>query len=42
MQIQKGNDLNNKYHSSIDAGKNIYKNYGIKGLYLGFYSTLLR
>mgnify|MGYP000255220493 CR=1 FL=1 len=42
MQIQKGNDMNNKYHSSIDAGISIYKKHGIKGLYLGFYPTLLR
>jgi hypothetical protein len=42
MQIQKGNDANNKYHSSIDAGRVIYKKYGIRGLYLGFYPTLLR
>lgn len=42
MQIQKGNDINNKYHSSIDAGISIYKKHGIKGLYLGFYPTLLR
>ena len=42
MQIQKGNDANNKYHSSLDAGVSIYKKHGIKGLYLGFYSTLLR
>lgn len=34
--------MNNKYHSSIDAGVNIYRKYGIKGLYLGFYPTLLR
>ncbi len=40
MQIQKGN--NQKYKGSIDAGRQIYKNYGIKGLYLGFYPTLLR
>jgi hypothetical protein len=42
MQIQKGNDANNKYHSSLDAGVSIYKKHGIKGLYLGFYPTLLR
>lgn len=40
MQVQKGND--HKYNGSIDAGVKIYKKYGIKGLYLGFYPTLLR
>jgi hypothetical protein len=40
MQVQKGN--NQKYNGSIDAGIQIYKNHGIKGLYLGFYPTLLR
>jgi hypothetical protein len=40
MQVQKGN--NQKYQGSIDAGIKIYKTYGIKGLYLGFYPTLLR
>jgi len=40
--MQKGDDYNNKYHSSIDAGKQIYQKYGIKGVYLGFYPTLLR
>lgn len=40
MQVQKGND--HKYHGSIDAGVKIYRKYGIKGLYLGFYPTLLR
>jgi hypothetical protein len=42
VQIQKGDDHHNKYHSSIDAAKVIYKKYGIRGLYLGFYTTLLR
>jgi len=40
MQVQKSNDL--KYHGSVDAGIKIYRKYGIKGLYLGFYPTLLR
>ena len=40
MQVQKRN--NQKYNGSIDAGIQIYKNYGLKGLYLGFYPTLLR
>lgn len=40
MQVQKSTDQ--KYHGSIDAGKQILKNHGIRGLYLGFYPTLLR
>ena len=40
MQVQKGN--NHRYHGSIDAGIKIYRNHGIRGLYLGFYPTLLR
>ena len=40
--MQRGDDHNNKYHSSVDAGMQIYKKYGIKGLYLGFYPTLMR
>lgn len=40
MQVQKGND--NKYKGSVDAGIKIYRQHGIKGLYLGFYPTLLR
>lgn len=40
MQIQKG--INQKYHGSVDCGIQIYKNYGVKGLYLGFNVTLLR
>jgi hypothetical protein len=40
MQVQKGK--NDKYHGSVDAGIKIYKKYGIRGLYLGFYPTLLR
>lgn len=40
MQVQKGKD--HKYKGSIDAGIKIYKKYGIRGLYLGFYPTLLR
>jgi len=40
MQVQKGTD--HRYNGSIDAGVKIYKKYGIKGLYLGFYPTLLR
>lgn len=42
LQMQKGDDNKNKYHGSLDAGVQIYKKYGIKGLYLGFYPTLLR
>jgi hypothetical protein len=40
--MQKGDDHTNKYHGSLDAGKQIFKKYGIKGLYLGFYPTFLR
>lgn len=40
MQIQKGK--NQQYHGSIDCGKQIYRKYGVKGLYLGFNITLLR
>lgn len=32
---------NTKYKSSIDVGKKILKKYGIKGLYQGFYPTLI-
>jgi len=32
---------NTKYTSSIDVGTKIFKEYGIKGLYQGFYPTLL-
>ena len=38
--MQKGK--NQQYHGSIDCGRQIYRNYGIKGLYLGFNVTLLR
>ena len=40
MQIQKGK--NQKYHGSIDCGIQIYRQYGMRGLYLGFNVTLLR
>ena len=40
MQVQKSND--HKYHGSVDAGIKIFRKYGIKGLYLGFFPTLLR
>lgn len=40
MQVQKGS--NNKYEGSVDAGIKIYRQYGFKGLYLGFLPTLLR
>jgi len=32
----------NKYKGSIDAGRKILANYGMKGLYQGFYPTILR
>lgn len=32
----------NKYNGSIDAGKKIYSQYGMRGLYQGFYPTILR
>ncbi len=32
---------NTKYKSSIDVGMKIYSKYGIKGLYQGFYPTIL-
>lgn len=38
MQVL-NNDL--KYKGSLDVGFKIYKNNGIKGLYQGFYPTLL-
>lgn len=38
--MQKGK--NQKYHGSVDAGIQIYKKYGIRGLYLGFNTTLFR
>ena len=31
-----------KYKGSIDAGLDIYRRFGLKGLYLGFNSTFLR
>lgn len=30
------------HKSSIDAGRDIYRKFGVKGLYLGFHSTFLR
>lgn len=30
------------HKGSLDAGKYIYRNYGFKGLYLGFNSTLIK
>ena len=41
MQIQ-GNNTENKYLGTVDCAKQIYKAYGIKGLYQGLSSTLLR
>lgn len=38
MQIKDSN----RYHSSIHAAKSILREKGIRGLYLGFYPTLLR
>lgn len=32
---------NTKYKSSIDVGRKIYSKFGIRGLYQGFYPTLL-
>lgn len=32
----------NNYKGSIDAGKKIYAKYGMRGLYQGFYPTILR
>ena len=40
VQLQHGK--NNKYHGSVEAGYKIYKQFGIRGLYLGFNVTLLR
>ena len=40
MQIQHGK--NKKYHGSLEAGFRILKDYGIRGLYLGFPITLVR
>lgn len=37
-----GLNAKKKYKGSIDAGKQIYANYGIRGLYQGFYPTILR
>lgn len=42
MQMQKGNDAFNRYHSSIDAGIHLYREHGIKALYAGFNPTFLR
>ena len=35
-------EANNIYRGSLDASKQIYKSYGIKGLYLGFNPTLVK
>lgn len=32
----------NKYKESVHAGIEIYKKYGLNGLYQGFYPTILR
>ena len=40
LQIQKGR--NQKYHGSIDAGRSIFRQFGLQGIYLGFNVTLLR
>lgn len=42
MQMQKGDDSHNRYHSSIDAGRHLYREHGLKSLYVGFYPTFLR
>jgi hypothetical protein len=39
MQRREGNK---EYQGSIDASRKIYNKYGLRGLYLGFYPTLLR
>jgi hypothetical protein len=31
-----------KYKGTIDAAQDIYKKYGLKGLYTGIHSTFLR
>jgi len=33
---------NKKYKGSIDVGKQIYKKFGLRGLYQGFYPTIIR
>lgn len=40
MQMQK--DHEKKYTGSVDAGIKIFRKYGIQGLYLGFFPTILR
>lgn len=40
IMMQKQN-INN-HNCSIKAGKHMYINHGLKGLYLGFFPTLLR
>jgi len=35
-------EIKNLHKSSIQAGKYMYKNYGLKGLYLGFNPTFAR
>lgn len=42
LQNQKGDDHKNRYHGSLDAGIQLYRKYGIRGLYQGFYPALLR
>jgi solute carrier family 25 carnitine/acylcarnitine transporter 20/29 len=32
---------NTKYNSSVQVGRKIFEQYGIKGLYQGFYPTIL-
>jgi solute carrier family 25 carnitine/acylcarnitine transporter 20/29 len=41
LQVQ-GNSANNKYKGTFDCASQIIKNNGIKGIYLGLCSTLLR
>lgn len=41
IQMQR-REASKEYHGSIDVAKKIYKSYGLRGLYLGFYPTLLR
>lgn len=41
IQLQK-KDASKEYKSSLDVVKKIYQRNGLKGLYLGFHSTLLR
>lgn len=39
MQVK---DKNGKYHGSVDATKHIIREKGVRGIYLGFYPTLVR